>query len=158
MLFSRCEYKIRSAIHAFEVAVLKLRHGLIPVDDLEQFIGPQAGDESRLVHTPGFCYLFHFPARLLPVSFTGQSLLNPQLLTRLEVKGVTLHFFNDVLLLDLTLEAAKGILEGFTLLKFYFCQTKYTSPLDLEFPCDPGVRRGSSHTWRLALVNFLHIA
>jgi hypothetical protein len=43
MLFSRCEYKIRSAIHAFEVAVLKLRHGLIPVYDLEQFIGPQAG-------------------------------------------------------------------------------------------------------------------
>ena len=95
----------------------------------------------------GFYYwLFHFPARLLPVSFTGQSLFSPQLLTRLEVKGVTLHFFNDVLLLDLTLEAAKGVLEGFTLLKFYFCQTKYTSPLDLEFPCGEGKAKGWSQT------------
>ena len=57
MLLSRGEYEIRSAIYAFKVAVLKLRHGLIPINDLEQFIGPQAGNLSRLVHTPGFCYL-----------------------------------------------------------------------------------------------------
>jgi len=31
VLFSRREYKIRAAIHAFENAVLKLRHGLFPV-------------------------------------------------------------------------------------------------------------------------------
>jgi hypothetical protein len=34
VLFSRCEYEIRVAIHAFEYAVLKLRHGLFPVDNL----------------------------------------------------------------------------------------------------------------------------
>jgi hypothetical protein len=58
---------------------------------------------------PGFWCLFYFPARLLPVSFAGQGLLDPELLTRFEVEGVTLHFLNDVLLLDLTLEAAKGV-------------------------------------------------
>ena len=57
VLFSRGKYKIRSAIHTFEVAVLKLRHGLIPVDDLEQFIGPRAGDDSRPVYTPGVLLL-----------------------------------------------------------------------------------------------------
>ena len=54
MLFSRGEYEIRSAIDALEIAVLKLRHGLFPVDDLEQFIEPQAEDNSRLVITPRF--------------------------------------------------------------------------------------------------------
>jgi hypothetical protein len=110
MLLSRCKHKIGTAIDARETAVLKLRHGLFPVDYLEQFVEPQTGSYARLVITPGFSSLFHFPARLLPVSFTGQRLLSPQLLTRLEVEGVTLHFLNDVLLLDLTLEAAKGIL------------------------------------------------
>jgi len=34
VLFSRCEYEIRAAIDAFENAVLKLRHGLFPVESL----------------------------------------------------------------------------------------------------------------------------
>jgi hypothetical protein len=36
VLFSRCEHEIGTAIHAFENAVLKLRHGLFPVDDLSK--------------------------------------------------------------------------------------------------------------------------
>jgi hypothetical protein len=40
------------------------------------------------------------------------------------------HFFDNVLLLDLTFEAAKGVFKRFALLKLYFCQTKYTSQLD----------------------------
>jgi len=59
--------------------------------------------------TLGSGSLFDFPARLLPVSFAGQGLLDPELLTRLEVEGVTLHFLNNVLLLDLAFEAAKGV-------------------------------------------------
>jgi hypothetical protein len=43
MLFSRCEYKFGTAIDARETAVLKLRHGLFPVDNLEQFIEPPGG-------------------------------------------------------------------------------------------------------------------
>ena len=63
----------------------------------------------RLNFTLGSVSLFDFPARLLPVSFAGQGLLDPELLTRLEVEGVTLHFLNNVLLLDLAFEAAKGV-------------------------------------------------
>lgn len=40
---------------------------------------------------------------------------------------MTFHLFDDVLLLHLTLKPAKGILNCFALLKFYFCQTKNTS-------------------------------
>ena len=40
VLFSRCEYEIRAAIHAFEYAVLKLRHGLFPVSNLSRFSDP----------------------------------------------------------------------------------------------------------------------
>jgi hypothetical protein len=54
--------------------------------------------------------LLDFPAILFPVSFAGQRLLSPELLARLQIEGMALHFFNNVLLLDLTFEAAKGIL------------------------------------------------
>jgi hypothetical protein len=57
-------------------------------------------------------------------------LLGPELLTWLEVERVTLHFFNDVLLLNLSLKPAKGVLKCLTLLKLNFRQTKYTSQLD----------------------------
>jgi hypothetical protein len=36
---------------------------------------------------------------------------------------MSLDFLDDVLLLDLTLEAAKGVLESLALLKFYFRQS-----------------------------------
>ena len=105
----KAEYEIRAAIHAFENAVLKLRHGLFPVNDLSNLFG--TGETYRLActFTLGSVALFDFPAGLLPVSFPGQGLLDPELLTRLEVKGVTFHLLNNVLLLDFTLEAAKGV-------------------------------------------------
>src|SRR5215471_14322605 len=71
--------------------------------------------------------LLYFPATLLPVAFAGQRLLGPELLTRLQVKGVSFDLFNNVLLLDLTLEATKGVFQSFALLKLYFCQTNCTS-------------------------------
>ena len=54
--------------------------------------------------------LLNLPAIFLPVSFTGQRLLDPELLTRLQVKRVPFDLFYDVLLLDLPLEAPKGVL------------------------------------------------
>jgi hypothetical protein len=60
-------------------------------------------------------------------------LLGPELLARLQIEGVTFHLFDDVLLLHLTLEAAKGVLKSFALLKLNFRQMKYTSQLDLIF-------------------------
>ncbi|HEX3876259.1 MAG TPA: hypothetical protein VHW24_04695 [Bryobacteraceae bacterium] len=74
--------------------------------------------------------LFDFPARLLPVSFAGKRLLSPELLTWFEIERVTLHLFDDVLLLHLPLKPAKGVLQSFALLKLDFSQTKYTSSLD----------------------------
>ncbi len=78
--------------------------------------------------------LFHFPATLLPVAFAGKRLLDPFLLTWLQVERVSLDLFNNVLLLDLTLEAAKGVLNRLTLLKFHFCQTKNTSRPSTNLP------------------------
>ena len=72
--------------------------------------------------TLGSGSLFDFPAGLLPVSFAGQCLLDPELLTRLEVEGVTLYLLNNVLLLDFALEAAKGVFQSLALLKLYFSQ------------------------------------
>ena len=49
VLFSRCENEIRAAIHAFENAVLKLRHGLFPVNNLSNLFG--TGETDRLACT-----------------------------------------------------------------------------------------------------------
>src|SRR5215471_11068453 len=70
---------------------------------------------------PAVC-LFEIPATLLPVSLSGQSLLDPFSFPRFQVKGVFLHFFDDVLLLDLPLEPAEGILYRLALLKSDLCQ------------------------------------
>jgi hypothetical protein len=45
---------------------------------------------------------------------------------------VPLDLLDDVLLLDLSLEAAKGVFQRFALLKLYFSQTKYTSQLNQD--------------------------
>jgi hypothetical protein len=78
--------------------------------------------------------LFHLPAIFLPVAFTGQRLLSPELLAWLQIEGVSFDFLNNVLLLDLPLEAAQGVFQRFALLKLYFSQTKYTSQLDRKIP------------------------
>jgi hypothetical protein len=106
VLFSRCEDKVCSTVYTFEDAVLKLRHSNVPVIDLNicrmfETAGPWLVPPSRLLD---------FPAIFLPVSFTGQRLLGPELLARLQVKRVSFDLFNNVLLLDLTLETAKGVL------------------------------------------------
>ena|SRR5215813_2915237 len=48
-------------------------------------------------------------------------------LARLQVKGVTLYFFNNVLLLYLALKTAQSIFKRFAFLQSYFCQ-KLTPP------------------------------
>jgi hypothetical protein len=102
VLFSRCEYKFRRTVYTLENSVLKLRHNLCPV--CYQYwwlrrrdLGPAVG-------------LLNLPAILLPVSFASQRLLGPQLLSRLQVERVSFHLFDNVLLLDLTLEAPEGVL------------------------------------------------
>ena len=77
--------------------------------------------------------LFDFPATLLPVAFAGQRLLGPELLARLQIEGVPLDLLNDVLLLDFSFEAAKGVFKRFALLKLYFSQTT-TPPNSTKIP------------------------
>jgi hypothetical protein len=68
-----------------------------------------------------FC-LLAFPARLLPVPLAGERLFYALLLTRLQIEGVTFDFLNNVLLLNLPLEAAEGVFQSFALLKPDFSQ------------------------------------
>src|SRR5579872_3985076 len=51
-----------------------------------------------------------FLTRLLAIALAGQGFFYTLLFAGLQVKGVTLHFFNDVFLLHLALEAAERIL------------------------------------------------
>jgi hypothetical protein len=53
--------------------------------------------------------LFEIAATLLLVPLSGQSLLDPLPFTRFQIKGMLLHFFDDVLLLDFPFEPAEGI-------------------------------------------------
>jgi len=65
---------------------------------------------------------------LLAIAFACESFLHALLFAGFQVKGVALDLLDNVFLLYLALEAAKSVLEGFTLLNTNFCQGKYTSP------------------------------
>ena len=64
-----------------------------------------------------------FFARFLAGTLASESSLNTLLLAGLQVKGVAFNLLDNVFLLHLTLETTQCVLEGFTLLKPYFCQT-----------------------------------
>ena len=64
-----------------------------------------------------------FFARLLASTLASESSLDTLFLTGLQVKGVALDLLDNVFLLHLALETAQRVLEGFSLLKPYFCQT-----------------------------------
>src|SRR6516225_11978722 len=53
---------------------------------------------------------------LLSGAFSGQGLLHPALLARLQVEGVPLYVLNDVLRLHFALKPTKGVLQRLTLL------------------------------------------
>src|ERR1700690_662146 len=73
--------------------------------------------------------LFDDPGLFLPVPLAGQGCFDAPLLARLEVIGVTLDLLDDVLLLDLALEAAQRALDGLAVLNGYFRQCRITSSL-----------------------------
>jgi len=106
LLFSRRENKLGSAFRALEITILELRHN--PPGYLERVVTDR-WKPVRLV-------LFDFPARLFPVSLAGQRLLDPLFLSRLQVEGVPLDLLDNVLLLDLSLEAPQSVFERFTVL------------------------------------------
>jgi hypothetical protein len=69
-----------------------------------------------------------FPC-FLTTALACQRFFHPLLLAWLQVKGVTFHFLDDVLLLYLSFEAAKCVFEGLALLNSDFSQTNYTPQL-----------------------------
>jgi len=102
MLLSRCENKLRSTIRAFDDSILKLWHRY-------RSRGPTQATCPRPLRTPTGLELLDLPTTLLSVSLTSQRLLGSFLLAGLQVKRVPFDLFDNVLLLDFTLEAAKGV-------------------------------------------------
>ncbi len=86
---------------------------------------PSMGDVA-VPHGEAAWLVLHF-ASLLSITLARQSCLHAALLTRLQVVGVTLNFLDDVLLLDLSLEATQRVLEGLAFLHTNFCQKLSTS-------------------------------
>jgi len=74
-----------------------------------------------------FPALILFFTCLFSSAFTCQRSFHTLLFAGLQVKGVTFHFLDDVFLLHLALEAAKGVFQRLALLKPNFCQI-YTPP------------------------------
>jgi len=67
--------------------------------------------------------LILFLACLFAGPLASQRSLYTLFFARLQVEGVALNLLDDVFLLHLALKAAQSVLEGFSLLKAYFCQT-----------------------------------
>jgi len=70
--------------------------------------------------------LLLFFSRLFATTLPRQCFLCPFLFARLQVKGVTFHFLNDVFLLHLTLEATQSVFERFAFLQSDFSQRNCT--------------------------------
>jgi hypothetical protein len=104
VLFSRGENEIRPAVRALDYSILKLRHSLCPVNNVDR-CWKEGGPDIP----PSVAQLLNFPAILLPVPFAGQRLLGPEFLTRFQVERMSLDLFNDVFLLDLSLEAPESV-------------------------------------------------
>src|ERR1035437_5164426 len=75
------------------------------------------------IHLPLLYFaLLRLPASLLPITFTGQGLLDPEFLARLQIEGVPFDFADDVLLNNLPLEPTERVLHRLAVLKHYLSQ------------------------------------
>jgi hypothetical protein len=84
------------------------------------------GDPSSLISLAPSILLL---TRLLTGALASQCGLHALFFARLQVKGVTLDFLNNVFLLHFALETAQSVFEGLTLLQSYFGQKRYTPKL-----------------------------
>jgi hypothetical protein len=76
-------------------------------------------------------FLLLLLACFLAGALACQRLLHPFFFTGLQVKRVTFHFLDNVLLLDFPLKATQGVFERLAFLQSYFCQRNYTPKLVL---------------------------
>src|SRR5450432_18007 len=84
---------------------------------------------------PSSLPLLNLPASFLTIAFTGQRLLDAELLARFQVKGVPFDFPDDVLLQNLLLEAAERVLQRLAFLELYFSQTAPPTLTMIPAPC-----------------------
>jgi hypothetical protein len=70
--------------------------------------------------------LLGFAPQLLTVPLSGQCLLGPTLVTRLQVERVLLDVLDDVFLLHFPLEPSEGALNGLAFLNLDFSHAKNT--------------------------------
>jgi hypothetical protein len=115
-LFAGRKHKFRAAINALEDAV--------PVFHCS----PLAREQNlQPVFVPYYSLrLVLFVPGLLTCPFAGQCCFDPFFFSGLEIIGMSLYLLDDVLLLNLPLEAAQGVFERFSLLKSYFSQMPFT--------------------------------
>src|ERR1017187_436575 len=66
--------------------------------------------------------LLRLPTSLLSIAFTGQDLFDPEFLAWLQIEGVPFDLSDDVLLQNLPLEAAEGVLHSLAVLERYLSQ------------------------------------
>jgi hypothetical protein len=71
---------------------------------------------------PSVLLLIAFFARFLSIAFPRQRLLHAAFLTGLQIEGMPLDFFDNVLLLDFTFEPAQGVFKRLALLNPNFGQ------------------------------------
>ena len=102
VLLSRRENELCPAISALNHSILELWHLPLP----RSYPGYPACPFRTLTEDE---ILLDLPPAFLPVSFASQRLLGPFLFAWLQIKRVPFDLFNDVLLLDFALEAAKGV-------------------------------------------------
>jgi len=70
-----------------------------------------------------YAALILFFTGLLASTLASERSFYTLFLARLQVEGVTLDLLDNVFLLHFALETTQSVLEGFPLLKSYFCQT-----------------------------------
>ena len=64
---------------------------------------------------------------LLTIALASERFFHAFLLTRFQIKRVTLDFLDNVFRLHFALEASQCVLKGFAFLYSNLCQEKYTS-------------------------------
>lgn len=74
--------------------------------------------------------LFRLVPGFLAISFPRQSCFHPAFLARFQIEGMSLNFFDNVLLLNFAFEPAQCIFKRFAVLKSYFSQISNT-PISL---------------------------
>lgn len=84
--------------------------------------------KPSIAANPALAALVLLFANLFTIAFPRQCFFHALLFARLQVKRMTLYFFDDVFRLNLAFEPSQRVLKGFALLNSNLCQRKYTSP------------------------------